>query len=155
MEEPYVCYWDVHPESDIRVCNNGEVEGTTEIHHGALTIRKNGRRYQVAKLILETFDNEEENGNYKGRGTVVWKDENQRNNHIDNLRFHWRGAGWSREALKTRDQNALGSYALKGPRRAFRAFKKAYGRRYPEDSQAQIALLCDKEELRKRLIGGC
>ena len=54
MEEPYVCYWDVHPESDIRVCTNGEVEGTIVKYKNKYVVRKKkgNKRYEVGRLIL-------------------------------------------------------------------------------------------------------
>ena len=150
MEEPYVCYWDVHPESDIRVCTNGEVEGTTEIHRGALTTRKNKKRYQVAKLILETFDNEEENGNYKGRGTVVWKDKNQRNNHILNLKWKDGGDGWGEKSYKAMQDVILQSViAIPGLKNLAERMRKHL------EKERNTPVKFDKEEILKKLTGGC
>ena len=106
-------FWDFHPASNIRVCTTGEVEGKIEKYKDQYVVRKNGRRYQVAKLVLETFD-ETELGNYKGLGTPVWEDENEENNSIDNLRWHWGGDGWSIEELKKRRNYVTKACALAG-----------------------------------------
>ena len=152
MEEPYVCYWDVHPESDIRVCTNGEVEGTIVKYKNKYVVRKKkgNKRYEVGRLILETFKNEEEAGNYKGRGTVVWKDKNKRNNHILNLKWKDGGVGWGEKSTK-RMQDAILQAFMVLP--GFEDVTEVFRKRLEKERNTPVKF--DKEEILKKLTGGC
>ena len=150
MEEPYLCYWDVHPESGIRVCTNGEVEGTTEFHHGTLTIRKNKKRYDVGRLVLETFENEEYAGNYKGRGTVVYADGNIKNRHIDNLKWEVNSDGWDEKNFKAlQDVYLQAVMAIPGLEKIAEVMRKDL------EKQRNTTVKFDKDEILKKLSGGC
>ena len=58
------------------------------------------KRYQVARLVLECFPPPymmqcSGQGNFLGRGTVVWKDGNSLNCTASNLMWKWSGPGWT------------------------------------------------------------
>jgi hypothetical protein len=152
MEESYECYWDVHPESDIRVCTNGEVEGTIVKYKNKYVVRKKkgNKRYEVGRLILETFANEEEAGNYKGRGTVVWKDKNKRNNHILNLKWKDGGDGWGEKSYNAMQDVIVQSIiAIPGLEDMAERMRKHL------EKQRNTPVKFDKEEILKKLTGGC
>ena len=150
MQEPYLCYWDVHPDSGIRVCTNGEVEGTVVKYKDKYVVRKNKKRYEVGRLVLETFENEEYAGNYKGRGTVVYADENKRNCHIDNLRWKRGGDGWNKKSLQAFQDVFLQAVMITpGCEKAVEIMRKDL------EKQRNTTVKFDKDEILKKLSGGC
>ena len=68
-------------------------EGTRGyLKDGEYYVDMDGKQLPVARVILTTF--KPSRGNYKGRGTVCWKNGNKLDNSLNNLFWLPTGPGW-------------------------------------------------------------
>ena len=96
-------FWEEH-SSGITISSLGNSHSPITIHRGRKVIRKTEekiqKRYHLARLVLECFPPPymmqcSGQGNFLGRGTVVWKDGNSLNCSASNLMWKWSGPGWT------------------------------------------------------------